>query len=200
MALINTPSIARKLQRALRLTRTPDSVLSPDVVPVLLMEDLSQMQVNPGEEERPCLATVEMSAVAGMRGYAAAIKPPDYQNRVVVDSVQITPDFEDVFYVMKTASTWDLYTNETTKHFRDLQLDGKPGTIIGRVANAGLLGDPIWRGWIPSSPNNGLIIPLDIELGDPTSVTLGEFIAVVGETVNQRFFVNWNFRELPPLG
>ena len=200
MALINSPAIARKLQRILRLQQLPDTILGPEVVPVIIVEDASQLRVNASEEEKPCLGFSRSVAVAGANSHCVIRKPFNVtiqqasKLRIIVDGVWVSPNAPTDIAVVYLNT---LPALDVTKRFKDATLRGLPEAEIGTQDNVGVLGVIVLR--LFSAGTGGLYLPLGIELPNPT-LTNNEGIGVVPTGTNTLLDASWDWRELPPFG
>jgi len=133
--LIQTPRLARKLQRALRLTALPDSVLAPETVPVILVEDLSAPL---SDEDRGCIGAGRQGAVAGENSILSLVRvgaPAPYD--LVVNQIFVSTPTTGLITIRKnTAAVVGLTALNTT--FMDFQTPGRPSSQFARDSQVGI--------------------------------------------------------------
>jgi len=145
MALIQSPSIGRKLMRALRLTAPPDSVLAPETVAVILVEDLSSPL---SDISRGCGGAINVAAVAAEQAHIGLIKTSDDYDLVVTDVVIASSASQGIEIGLPTVDLTGLTLSGETA-FLDRATPGRPSTSIGGDTAAALPAHiAIWRGRI----------------------------------------------------
>ena len=197
MPLIQTPAIARKLQRFLRLTELPDSVLAPETVPVILVEDLSAPLT---DIDRGCMGATNAAGVAGELGLISLVRvgaPASYDLRVtefhfaVASSMLVTLDVPTVPVVGLTPTT------STT--FTDFNLPGRPTSQLG-IDTVGVLPASRILYEIEALSNTTYRLPLDIQMG-----TIGQgsdltTLLIVARTTNIALRGGFKWTESDPRG
>lgn len=143
MALIQSPSIVRKLMRSLRLTSLPDGVLAPETVPVIIVEDLSDPL---SDVSRSCGGAVNRAAVAGEQSHIGLIKTSDDYDLIVTDIFLSGTANQSLEIGLPLENLLGLTTSGESA-FLDRDTPGRPSTIIGSDTAAALPSHTaIWRG------------------------------------------------------
>lgn len=191
MALIQTPGIGRKLQQRYRLQELPDGVLAPEVVPVVLVDDLSAFLE---ETERPCLGTAFVSATVGQFSQVAYISrgtKGTYKSvlRGVLVSVGAATDI-----IIRRASptiAWTIFVTESfTRTFQEFGVAGLPQDFIGAAANAALeAGTDFVRVQMPA--NTPRYIPLNLSLAGPRFTNRAIMVAAATVNIGCRCTFYW---------
>jgi len=197
MPLIQNPNIGRKLQRNLRLTELPDSILAPEIVGVVLVEDASAPL---GDEERGCMGATNIGPVALENPILALVRvgaPAAYD--LTVNEVHFSTNTAQVITVsVPTAGIAGLSVSGNTS-FSDFELPGRPASQLGNDTQVGVpanrilfevnaLADTLYR------------IPVDIRIG---TIGLGSDLTslmLAGITVNTDLFGGFSWVESAPLG
>lgn len=195
--LIQTPRLARKLQRALRLTSLPDSVLAPETVSVIVVEDLSAPL---SDEDRGCMGCVSVSAVAGELPIVALVRvgaPASYS--LIVTAVWVSSlSTQEIELAVSTGVVTGLAVADDTS-FTDFGIPGRPSSQLGfdtravEPANRALTRMRILA-------NERIRIPLDIEIGTVGDGQDLSLIYVIGKTANTSIQVSWEWTEKAPRG
>ena len=194
MPIIQVPDIALKLYRRFRLESVPDSLLAPETVPVVIVEDLSDFMVEGGG--RPCMGATDVAPVAAQVGYAVLGNVAE-QTRVRVSHVNI--DVQTAMQVLVIAHTQTAITiTPGSKAFLDRRVRGNPQSLIGFGASVvPPVGITIWNNWVLArAPTR---IPIGMLLGS------GEFagnsrIVVRAVTVNVAMRIGFEWIEGVPEG
>lgn len=126
MPEIQSPDPGRKLQRRYSLTgATPAPFLSPEIVPVCLVDDLTDLDILEATFQRPCAGRTTIAA--GGAGVAAV------QSLVNPIGSGVTCTVERVFSWAGTSSTlYEFYIvagvvpNFGLRHYRDSRIPGLP--------------------------------------------------------------------------
>ena len=194
MPIIQVPDIALKLYRRFRLESVPDSLLAPEIVPVVLVEDLSEYMVE--GTGRRCMGHTTVSAVLAERGFAILGNVGE-ETRVRVSHVTMhvnTPTTIDILAHTQTS----IAIAPGTKAFLDRRVRGAPQSTIGFGAEAvPPVGIIIWSGSLTSKDPRR--IPIGMLLGS------GEFagnsrIVVIAANENVGFSVTFEWVEGIPEG
>jgi len=195
--LIQTPRLSRKLQRALRLTSLPDSVLAPETVSVIVVEDLSAPL---SDEDRGCMGSVAPGATAAEFPLALLVRvgaPAQYD--LVVTAVNITTlQTQSVAIVIPTVAVVGLSAS-TNKSFTDLGIPGLPSSQVASDTQAAIPANRvIWQALMQA--DEPIRVPLKVRIGtigDGNNLTS---IMVNGQTVNTQIIVSWEWTESAPQG
>lgn len=162
MPLIQNPNITRKLQRALRLTELPDGILAPEIVGVILVEDVSAPL---SDIERGCLGATNLQADVGEFPLIALIKvgdPSPYD--AVVKQVQVTcVNNQRVQLCRPLVPLTGLNVSPDTS-FEDFNLPGRPTSQLNTSTVAAIPTRVVLYD-IDLIANTTLFIDLEIRLG-----------------------------------
>ena len=194
MPIIQIPDVALKLYRRFRLESVPDSVLAPETVPVVLVEDLSDYMVEGGG--RPCMGATDVPAVVGEKGFAS-LGNIDKKTRVRVTHITVDVDAPVQLLVQAHTNTSIAITG-APKAFLDRRLKGAPQSLFGFGSDpVYLVGIPIWGHRLLAE--TVYRIPIGMLLGS------GEFagnsrIVVAAVTANISFRVSMEWIEGLPEG
>lgn len=197
MPLIQNPGPGRKLQRSLRLSGLPDSILAPEIVGTILLEDLSAPLT---EESRGCIGMVQASGLVAENAIVALVRvgaPAPYELTVTKLLIS-TPTSQEVRVIVPTAGVFGLAVSTSTS-FTDFELPGRPSSQLGSDSQAGFpTGRNLFRFTMPG--DELLQIPVNIRIGtigvadELTSIVIG---AVTQQTILRAGF-EWT--ESAPLG
>jgi len=197
VALIQNPSIGRKLQQLLRLTSLPDTVLSPETVPVIVVEDVSDPLLGDG---LGCMGNHNQGPVVGEFGIVVLTRvgaPARY--RLKVSKVHIaTSTTQTMVLSVPTVVLTGLTTSDNTS-FRDFDLPGRPASIIGtRTIAAVPFLRVLWQG--PVANGQPVVLDVNIDIG-----TIGKgddltSLMISAGTVNTRLFGGFEWTEDSPKG
>lgn len=192
MALIQRPAITRRLQRALGLTSVPDGVLAPEIVGVVIVEDLSRSL--DAEEIRPCMAGADSVALAGERSHIT-ISRRSASVEVVCTGVTFSSPVTSHFQLILPTALVTVVVPRG--QFNDRTLPGRPSSDVGvGTLVAGVTGNRILE--LVVLANDPVHIPLNIRLGapgDPSSQ-----VSVQVDAFNQLVRGGFTWVESPPLG
>jgi len=194
--IIQTPEIALKLFRRFRLDRPPDSLLSPEVVPVVVVDDLTDY--NTSGADRRCMGISVQGAVAAE--FAIAVLVNSLPQRLHVTAVTIsTPTGQNVAIARPTQAIVGL-TAVVHKAFVDFRVPGQPqavnsvDTVVALPNRRVMWDEPV----LASSP---VRLPLDVTLfgGEPGAEGPGgagsRALLVSAGTVNTELRVSWEWTE-----
>ena len=124
--IIQSPDIGRKLQRQLRLTELPDSLLAPDVVPVILVEDLSAPLVGTAFG---CVGAEIQSSVVGEFPMITLTAFGPYQ--CTVRRLNLSANTTMILTIaVPTVSLVGMTTSPNTS-FNNQGIAGRPASILG---------------------------------------------------------------------
>jgi len=197
MALIQNPSIGRKLMRALRLTSLPDSVLAPETVPVILVEDLSAPL---SDVERGCMGADDESAFAAQNSIGVLVRvgaPASYD--LTVTAVHFSsPTAQAVRLIVPTAGVVGLTVSAQTS-FTDFNIAGRPTSQMGRDTQIGVPAGRILGQYLILADTH-YRIPVNIRIG-----TIGQgddltSLMIAALTVNTDLTFGFEWTESLPLG
>jgi len=167
MPIIQNPSIARKLMRALRLTGLPDSILAPETVPVIVVEDLSAPLT---DIVRGCQGSQNAQAIVAENPIVTLVRvgnPSSYD--VVVTEIHFSSDTSQRIHITKpTVAVLGLTVSEETT-FTDFTIPGRPTSQLGSDSTAAIpaginlyevevLADTLYR--IPTNIRLGVVNPI----------------------------------------
>lgn len=197
MPLIQNPNIVRKLFRKLRLTALPDGVLAPEIVGVIVLEDLSAPL---NEEERGCRGAVQASNVAAENSIITLVRV----------GAPATYDLEVTRIFFSTATTGEIRVIVPTlglsgivasndKTFSDQKLPGQPASQLGVINQVGLpAGRNIWRGTVLA--NTPIMLDVNIRIGTIGQADELTSIIIGAVTVNVTVRGGFQWTEAAPLG
>lgn len=196
MPLIQNPTPARKLQRSLRLTELPDSVLAPEIVGVVIVEDLSDPL---SFESRGCAGMATVAGVAGENGLVSLVRvgaPAAYD--AVCTAIWFHSLGTASFRILGVGGSGTLTVSPQTV-FTDFSVPGRPTSQVGFDTQVGSPSTRImweYRGLA----NTTMRIPTNIRLG-----TVGDGLDFVSLTVallsaNVQFTAGFEWTESAPLG
>jgi len=197
MSLIQNPTIGRKLQRSLRLTALPDSILAPEIVGVILVEDQSAPLV---EEERGCMGTTELAAVALENPIILLVRvgaPAPYDLTVKAAHFSTTTD-QILQLSVPTVAVVGLTVAGDTQ-FTDMELPGRPASQLGRDTQVGVpTRRTIWQGFCLA--NTPYRIPLALRIGTIGKGSNLTSLMIAGITVNTTLRGGFEWTESVPQG
>jgi len=197
MPLIQNPTTGRKLQRGFRLTELPDSILAPEIVGVVLLEDWSAPL---SDLERGCMGGELQVAVAAEFGVIAIVRvgaPATYD--LQVSGVWWSSNATGNIRLIVPTGGLAGFTISANTSFTDQNLPGRPSSqLIFDTA----VGIPAGRNIIRTRAlaNTTYFFPLDIRIG-----TIGQgadltSLAVVAETNNTDLNAGFYWKESAPEG
>lgn len=193
MSLIQNPTISRKLQRALRLTGLPDSILSPETVPVVLVEDLSAPL---GDESRGCYGSGNQGGVAAENSLVALVLrgiPASYD--LVVTHIDISTDTSQFIRIIRPTVTLSGFTVLATQ-FADFSLPGSPTSVLQRDTAVGIPAGIVIKQFRVLADTSHPV-PIAIRLFGADTLNA---ILIAAETVNTSLQANVEWTESSPLG
>lgn len=191
MPEIQVPELARKLARRFGITGySPAPTLAPEIVPVAIVENLT----DPNEEdtgfERLCIGTFSQANVAGQYSHAQLLNPTGSGIIVNVEALYLHADNATTLR-LKDYDT--ALTTAADAYFRDRRLEGRPGAQVRNQADVAMLGTTLGNFAVATAADT-IAIPLDFLLPE------GKAIAVVGVTVNLYLYGTffWSERQRLP--
>lgn len=189
--LIQNPDIARKLQQGLRLTHLPDSVLAPETVPVIVVEDFSAPL---GAVSLGCAGGLNVAAVAAENPMVGVRRIGTGYRAKITRAIISTPSTQIVRISAPTVALTGLAVSGETS-FTDFSAPGRPSSELLNGTNVGLFAaiDLYVRRLLSNEPWE---IFMDLELGVGTDAAL----IITGDTVNTQITVSLDWTELPPFG
>jgi len=196
MTLIQRPGPTRKLQQALGLTHQPDGILGPEIVGVILLEDLSEPL---SDVERGCMGGGSQAAVALENSFIALTRQlanPRGTIRITGAFISTSVDMR----VMIRTPTVDLTgMTDIPASFTDRKIAGAPSTLFQRDTTVGLpTGGQLWRGLVLA--NTPVQISLAVKLGNLADGTGRSSILIGCETVNAELSGGFYWTEADPPG
>jgi len=197
MALIQNPGLGRKLMRALRLTTLPDSVLAPEIVGVILVEDLSAPL---SDIDRGCMGSISIGAVVGENAFSALVRvgaPARYD--LVVTKVTLSVSAATRFVIaVPTGGIAGLAASGDT-NFTDFDIPGRPSSQLGSDTAVGL---PAARDIITGKilPDTHLQIPLELRIGTAGQGPGLSSVYCGLSNANVSFQCSWEWTESPAQG
>ncbi len=197
MALIQNPSIGRKLQQLLRLTSLPDTVLSPETVPVILVEDVSDPLLGDG---RGCMGTARRNAVAAENAIVVLVRvgaPASY--RLKVTKVWFSsPTTQRLILAVPTAGVLGLTPSGSTS-FRDFNLPGRPASQLGTDTQVAIPARrDLWSGLVLA--NTTIVLPVNIDIGTIGQADDLTSLMIVANTQNTDIDAGFEWVEDAPKG
>jgi len=193
--LIQNPTISRRLQTNLRLTHPPDSILAPETVAVIIVDDYTSPI---DDESRGCAGANVVGAVAAERGLCGLIRVNPNQYDLVVSGVMVTCQTAQLFDLRIPTVAVTGPTPSGNTNFVDFNLPGRPSTQLVVDTNAVAI---VGRNLLTFECDglNPVIIPLGIRIGtgDPVG---SDTIILQSQSNNLPFQVSWTWTEGPPLG
>jgi len=194
--IIQNPSTGRKLQRGLRLTSLPDSVLAPEIVGVVLLEDWSEPL---GDIERGCTGAVTVPAIA-LENPAVTLVRVGLTNAYTFLVTRLwfsSSSTQRIRVVQPTALAGQTPTGNTA--FTDFGLPGRPTSQLGFLNQVGVLaGRQLMVAHIVADTTYRFDVQYRIgHFGDGLVLTA---LAIVGDTVNTDLAGGFDWTESPSLG
>jgi len=195
MSLIQTSVIGRKLQRLLRLTELPDSILAPDVVPVIVVEDVSDPLVG---DARGCAGAAEQQPVAAEASIVSLVRVSRSYNLKVTKFWFSSPNNNQISVIATSPPLTGLTATINTS-FRDFSLPGRPSSTLGIDSLAAVPpGRILFRGRVLA--NELHVVEIDFDIGAPDDTLPLTDLSIVAEIVNTALTAGFEWTESPPLG
>lgn len=192
--IIQTPTIARKLQRSLRLTGLPDSVLAEETVSVILVEDLSAPLT---DESRGCYGVGNQGGVAAENSLVALVLvgiPASYN--AVITKIEVSTDTPQSIRIIRPTVGLAGFQVLATQ-FGDFQIPGAPTSVLQRDTSAAGIPAGVIIKQLRVLADSPISIPVDIRL---FGANLLNAVLVGAETVDTALTVGFEWTESPPLG
>jgi len=161
MALIQVPDIARKLARRFGIDGpAPADTLAPEIVPVVLVEDLTAPDEEDSGYERTCIGKQSVGALAANYSYVQLYNPSGSGVLVVVEAMILSVGGNSAISIRNydTAAT----SLGTDLSFRDRRLSGAPAAQVRYVQSGANLGDAVAQAFAVG--NDQYLTPLDFLL------------------------------------
>jgi len=194
--LIQDPTAGRKLQRGFRLTTLPDSVLAPEIVGVVILEDWSDPL---GDVSRGCAGTETRGAVAAQNPHITLVRVGlgNPYELVVTRLWFSSTTTQQIAIVQPSALAGQVASANTS--FTDFRLPGRPASQLGTLSQVGLTpGRQLFSGVFLANTINRLDVHLRLgTFGDGVDLTA---LAIVGQTVNSTLHGGFEWTESSPLG
>lgn len=194
--IIQDPTTGRKLQRGLRLTSLPDSVLAPEIVGVVLLEDWTAPL---SDISRGCTGSARVGGVAAEIGHVTLVRvglgnPYEF----VVTRLWFSTETAQRI-IVRQPSALAGQTPNTSTSFTDFGTPGRPTSQLGTLTQVGMSAG---RNLIIADILADTLYQFDVNIrigtfGDNIVLT-GLFIA--GETVNTSLSAGFDWTESPPQG
>lgn len=190
MAIINLPDVAQKLFRRYRLAHPPSGILAEEIVPVTVVDDLSDYGVTAAT--RQCAGASVQGAVVGEYSFAALGAVSEV--RVKVSGVWFSSSTaQEILVILSNESSITITAGE--KGYLDRRIRGSPAATIGHETDAGLhTGTEIWRGLILA--DTPIYVPLGVILSSGEIELPGRTRMLVQcGTLNTNLRYAWNWSE-----
>ncbi len=197
MPLIQNPSIGRKLQQRLRLTNLPDSVLAPETVAVILVEDASAPL---SDIERGCLGSSAAGAVAAENPIVALVRvgTPAVYN-LTITKLWFNSTTDQLIRIIQPASDITGLTVSGNTSFSDFELPGRPTSFLGFDTRVGApSGRILWDFEVLARTT--YMIESRIRLGTFGIGPQLTSLVIAGNTVNTVLRGGFEWTESDPLG
>lgn len=133
--LIQRPDPGRKLQRAYGLQRMPDAILSPEIVPVALVDDLSK---SPAGTERGYIGRLDITPAVGETALHSFGMPDGSDQPLLLEAIQVVSTVDARVDVSVPLANIAGINFRNTKQFTNFALPGTPTAAIGDVSLAAL--------------------------------------------------------------
>jgi len=187
--LIQRPDVALKLKDRYGLTSMPDSILAPEIVPVTIVDDLSELGVS-----RACAGRASIGAVAAEIPMCAITQPEpqDSDITIIVRRMLIRASANIALVWGRITEPGYVFTNLITKQFLNQGVPGRPTAMlrlasspvpIGRIDFGGILRSDLSTFEVLTN----VIIPPD-QIG----------LVVMSTGVNVSLEVSFDWDEIPP--
>lgn len=168
MAFIQAPELARRLQRKFDTDGPgPTHTLAPEIVPVVLVEDLTPALPEDTGFIRQCVGTVYQAGVAAEYAHAQLFNPDGSGSilhaEMAVVSIGAADTVNVAFYDTRLG-------NDGSVYFRDRRLAGSPVGAVTNDSGGAELGTNIAP--IESPGDEAITIPLDIILAPGQGLVL----------------------------
>lgn len=189
---INAPDIGRRVRR--RYSMKGDSgiaTLSPELVGVVLLDDLTGPEDQDVAIIRPAIGETQQAAVGGEQGHCQLLNPADSGTFVQVEAVLVILATAGTIIIGEHATA--LTSNGTNKVFRDQRVAGTPLAETRLQTNAGGLTDQDFARLALPAANESILIPLDLFIG------AGQGLTIRAITVNVLLATTWFWTERPDL-
>lgn len=159
--IIQTVDPGRSLQRLYRLQRMPDTTLAPEIVPVVIVNDLATVSPWDQPDRRPGVAYTLITAAAGEFPIIALVAPP--QTDVEITRVVISSATAGIVRIRRPLATLTGLGATSTPAWNDGELAGRPSTFVQADSVAAL---PTGRTMFLSNiaANQTLIVPISIRV------------------------------------
>ena len=195
MPIIQVPDIALKLYRRFRLESVPDSLLAPETVPVVIVEDLVGYNISGAERE--CMAGLGQGATVAEFSIVGLVNfNPNEEIRVT--GVWLSSSSTQMLSLLRPTAGIVGMANSPDKSFVDFRIGGEPEASVQSQTIAVIPpGRLMWVGRVlPDSP---VYVPLDLTLKksevSPMGAMPGRAILAVANTANSGLFVGWEWTE-----
>ncbi len=201
MPLVNVPSLAQKLFRRYRLVTPPDSVLGPEMVPVVILDDLAKYEEAKGFN-RVCYGAGAFAGAAGQTLQIALINT--LRERIHVTDVWISFVSVSAFRIIRPTAALAGFVSSGSKTFADFRLTGQPQALIQTAAQGLPSRRNLFMGFGGDPARVPVHVPLDVTLeGGPPGVTIepgARAIIIHPDEQNIPATVTWRWVEGIPEG
>jgi len=199
MPHIQDPTIGRSLQRGLRLTALPDSVLAPEVVPVIVVADFTGGQF--GDVVRGCHGSINQIGVAAEQSHGS-VRRASIGTEVIVKGFDYSgpTNLQLIIARLEEAPPLGL-TESNEKQFDDFDTPGRPSAILETGTFAGVdvpQVNILARHVVLANVRNNISFGAGLRLGTPGTFQDQVFCFTLESNVTCRF--NFVWEERPPLG
>jgi len=194
--LIQDPTSARKLQRGFRLIELPDSVLAPEIVGVVLLEDWSEPL---GDVARGCTGSAAVGPTAAQNPHVTLVRVGlgNPYELVVTRLWFSSTTSQRIIVVQPNALSGQAASVDTS--FTDFGLPGRPSSQVGSLTQVGLTtGRRLMDGNILADTIYRFKVKYRLgTFGDDVGLTA---LAIVGGATNTQLIAGFDWTESPPLG
>jgi len=177
VALIQTPGPGRKLQRGLRLTALPDSILGPELVGVIIVEDFSAPL---SDISRGCVGSEGVAGAAAEFPVISMVRvgnPAPYEQ--VITAVHFSSAADQIIRILRPSAAVLGIVISSDTGFTDFNLPGRPTSQLGSFSAVAI---PAGQILFSLEILAGVFyrIPVDIRMG--TVAGFGNALLIVGLT------------------
>jgi len=194
MALIQSPIPGRKLQRGLRLTHLPDSVLAPELVGVVLVEDYTAPL---SDLSRGCMAGAVQAATVAEFSILVLQRVSSQYDCTVTRLYFASPTAQIIR--VRAPSVLVVGLTGVAAAFRDFNNVGAPTSLFGRDTQVAIpAGVELIRAHIPA--DTPTFLDVNIRLGLEADRAGASQIMIAGESANEILSGGFEWTEQEPEG
>ena len=195
MPIMQVPDIALKLYRRFRLESVPDSLLAPETVPVVIVEDLVGYNITGGERE--CRGSTGQGAIIAEFALSGLV---NFNPNAVIKAtgVWLSSTTSQLMTLLRPTVGIVGMTNSSDKSFMDFRISGEPQASVQRQSIVALpAGRAMWE--LRILAETPIYIPLDITLDrsevSPMGAMPDRAVLVACSVANTNLFVSWEWTE-----